>query len=991
MNLRSGSQIAGLFGIVAATVTLVALTWIGTLSAIHTQRAEAEARIEAGVANQAELFEQQLQRQFLEVEQTLRILARAWESDPGHFDFLPWRAQLVLLNELSPAVFIADDHGAVLGGTVPEAVGTFVGDRDYFRYEAERISDDGRMYIGPSTMGPLIRQWHMNLARPLHRPDGSFAGVIVAGLRINAVGNFYQMANIGTHGIIAVVGLDEGKLRVAVGSNPIDPGSSIADTDMFKALQADPNSLWVGRSALDGTERVHAFRLVADRDLGVVVAVDQAEAMHATNAWETGALIFAVGVTVLLLSLAAILLHAIQASRRRDAAHAHDRAVLAAANSQLELAKARADDKTAQIEATLAGMSDGVAMVDGHFQLVEWNPRFPELAGIPPEILRVGLPMVDILRAQAATGQFGNVDIEAEVARRMAILVSGEYPNTLERTRPDSGVLELRRNRLPDGGFVTLYTDITARKRSENALREANVLAEAATRAMSRFVAIVSHEIRTPLNALLNSLALLADSGMGASQQALVAVAHRSGDALMSLINDVLEMSRMEAGQLTLRPSTFVLRPLIEAVLEMFSGQAAECRIALRLSIAPGVPEEFYEDPGRIRQVLINLLSNAVKFAASGEVRIMAEMRQDAGKAQLRLAVRDRGPVIPDGARARLFEPFSRLEQEADAVPLGTGLGLTICRHLVALMGGEIGCNIWTVGSRAAGNEFWLTLPVSPLPSHAAAAPPHPDAPVRRSLPRTRILLVEDILANQLVTATLLRREGHLVDIASNGEEAISAIAGRPYDLVFMDIFMPGMSGFDTTRRIRSMGAPEASLPILALTANVCPEDQALCTAAGMNGMLGKPVALQELLDAIARHAWPHIPQRIPIRAAATATIPSPSPILSAARLEDLRAMLPADKLASLIEDCLVDLSERLVSLQAAVQAGVVEQIVAHTHAIAGMAAEYGMAALEARVRTLMRLARDEPASVAAVAGELEAEVFRAGTALRGALQIEMV
>ncbi len=119
----------------------------------------------------------------------------------------------------------------------------------------------------------------MNLVRPLHHPDGSFAGVIVAGLRINAVGNFYQMANIGTHGIIAVVGLDEGKLRVAVGSNPIDPGSSIADTDMFKALQADPDALWVGRSALDGIERVHAFRLVADRDLGVVVGVDQAEAM----------------------------------------------------------------------------------------------------------------------------------------------------------------------------------------------------------------------------------------------------------------------------------------------------------------------------------------------------------------------------------------------------------------------------------------------------------------------------------------------------------------------------------------------------------------------------------------------------------------------------------------------------------------------------------------------------------------------------------------
>ena len=993
MNLRSSSQLAGLVGTVAATVALIALTWIGTLSATHSQHAEAEARVAARVANQADLFEEQLQRQLLEVEQTLRILAHAWEADPTHFNFLPWRPQLVLLNEISPTIFVTDDHGIVQGGTVPEAVGSYVGDRDYFRYLAERIFDDGRMFIGPATMSPLVRQWHMNLARPLHHPDGSFAGVIVAGLRINAIGNFYRVANIGTHGIIAVTGLNDGQLRLAEGSNPVDPGSTIADSDMFKALQANADSVWVGRSALDGIERVHGFRRVADRDLAVIVAVDQAEAMHATYAWETGAYIFAAGTTVLLLLLAAILLHAIRAARLRDAAHAHDRSVLAAANSQLEIAKAHADDKTAQLEATLAGMSDGVAMVDGRFNLVEWNSRFAELAGFPEEILRVGLPMEEILRAQAAAGQFGPVDIEAEVARRMAILFAGNYPATAERTRPDGAVLELRRNRLPDGGFVTLYSDITVRKQSENALREANVLAEAATRAMARFVAIVSHEIRTPLNALLNSLSLLGDSGMAASQQALLDMAQQSGDALMALINDILEMSRMEAGQLTLRPSTFALRPLIENVLEMFGGQATERRIALRLSIGQSVPDDLYEDPGRVRQVLINLLSNAIKFAASGEVRVTAERRHEAGTTILRLAVRDRGPVIPAMARSRLFEPFSRLESDEEAAPLGTGLGLTICRHLVALMGGEIGSSVWTVGNHEAGNEFWLTLPVKALPGHATMAPPRVGGQSRRSLPRTRILLVEDILANQLVTATLLRRDGHLVDIASSGQEAINAVASKPYDLIFMDIFMPGMSGFDSTRQIRAMGEPAASVPILALTANVCPEDEAMCVAAGMNGMLGKPVALQELLDAIARHAWPCLPERPAIAApvaAETASGPT-SPILSAARLEDLRAALPAETLASLIEDCLVDLSERLVSLQAQLQQGGTEQIIAHAHAMAGMAAEYGMAALEARVRTLMRLARDDPGSIAAMAEELQVEVFRAGSALREALHIEMV
>jgi signal transduction histidine kinase/DNA-binding response OmpR family regulator len=990
MNLRRSSRAVALVSILAATVTLIALTWVGTLSATYIQRTEAQARVAASVANQAELFEQQLQRQFLEVDQTLRILAHDWEVDPAHFDMMALRNELVLLNSISPTVFIVDEHGIVRGGTVPEAVGSYVGDREVFRYEAGRVFDDGQMFIGASTMDTLVRQWHMDLARPLHHPDGSFAGAVVAGLRINTVRNFYQIANIGTHGIVALIGLEHGLVRVAEGANPIDPGISVADSDMFKAMQADPDSVWVGRSALDGIERVHGFRRVGDRDLAVIVAVDQAEALHATTAWSDAAMIFAVGITLLLLSLAAALLYAIHAARRREAALAHDRSMLAGAYSELEISKARADEKTAQLEATLAGMSDGVAMVDGHMQLREWNARFPEIAGVPSELLRVGLPMEDILRTQAAGGQFGAIDIEPEVARRMARLRAGDFADTTERTRPDGTVVELRRNRLPDGGFVTLYSEITLRKHSENALREANTLAAAATQAMSRFVAIVSHEIRTPLNALLNSLALLADSGMAKAQQALVDMARQSGDALMALINDILEMSRMEAGQLALRPSIFALRPLIESALEMFGGQAAERRIGLRVSIGQGVPDELFEDPGRLRQVLINLLSNAVKFAAAGEVRVVAETVREGGMTSLRLAVRDRGPVIPDADRARLFEAFSRLERGGDDAPLGSGLGLAICRNLVALMGGEIGCSVWTVGGHEAGNEFWLVLPIKPLPGEAATASERRDTPPRSHLPRTRILLVEDIPANQLVTSTLLRREGHMVDIAGNASQAISAVSSQPYDLIFMDIFMPGMSGLDTARQIRAMAGPAATVPIVALTANVCPEDRALCVAAGMNGMLGKPVALHELLDAIGEHVWPARSDHSPAQTPPAARPPS-SAILSAARVEDLRATLPADTLASLVEDCLVDLSERLVFLQAALQQADVEQIGAHAHAMAGMAAEYGMAALEARARVLMQVVRDDPGSAAAMSDELAAEVSRAGVALREALNIEMV
>ena len=776
----------------------------------------------------------------------------------------------------------------------------------------------------------------MNLARPLHHRDGSFAGVIVAAPRIKAIGKFHRMADIGRHGVIAMVGLDDGRLRFALGANAMDPGTSIADSDMFKTMRADPDSTWVGRTALDGIVRVHGFHRVADRDLAVVVAADRDEAMRATEARVFTAYLFASGITALLLLLAAMAVSAIDAARRRETALNRERSILASANTGLALAKASADEKAMHLEATLAGMTDGVAMIDANMLLVEWNPHFPELVGVPGAMLRVGLPLQDVIRAQVAAGVFGDVDAEAEVTRRIADLRSGNYADVIERALPDGRVVELRRNRLPDGGYVTLYTDITERRESMSALREANALAEVATRSMSRFVAIVSHEIRTPLNALLNSLSLLADSGMAATQQALLDMARQSGDALLALINDILEMSRLEAGQLALRPSRFALRPLIESVVAMFGAQAAERRIVLRVSIAQGVPDELYEDPGRLRQVLINLLHNAVKFAALGEVRVMAELRHEGNEQRVRLAVRDRGPVIPEASRARLFEPFSRLDDGSEGAPVGTGLGLTICRHLVSRIGGEIGCEAWTVGGRDAGNEFWLSLPVKPMPGDARSALSGPDAQPRHWLPRTRILLVEDILANQLVTAAPLRRNGHLVDIASNGAQAVNAVANRPYDLILMDIFMPGMGGLDTTRLIRGLGGPAATVPIVAMTASISPEDQAACAAAGMNGVLRKPAAQRELLDAIAEHVWPHRRDHLSIAATEAPGEPTVSPILSSARLNELRATLPADTLAKLVEECLFDLSERLALLLDAVRQQASDQIVAHAHAMAG-------------------------------------------------------
>ncbi len=248
--------------------------------------------------------------------------------------------------------------------------------------------------------------------------------------------------------------------------------------------------------------------------------------------------------------------------------------------------------------------------------------------------------------------------------------------------------------------------------------------------------------------------------------------------------------------------------------------------------------------------------------------------------------------------------------------------------------------------------------------------------------------------ANQLVTATLLRREGHQVEIASSGEAAVQAVRHTPYDLVFMDIFLPGLNGLETTREIRAVRGPTQAMTILALTANVAEEDRAIVRQAGMDGLLRKPVALSELQEAIARHVWRGMPEHV-----YAAMIPRPpararddaAAVLATERIEELRANLPADTLNNMIEECLDDLEHRVPALRRALEGGSLSEIVAQTHAMAGMAAGYGMAGLETKLRELMAANHDTgDRGPAGWAADLDATLHETARALRAAMQQEM-
>jgi signal transduction histidine kinase/DNA-binding response OmpR family regulator len=982
----SGLSRLGAAAIAAAASLLVAIMWAGVVAAVRSERAEALTRAEDEVAGQALAFERQLQLQLLAVDQTLRLLQDELQNHPGGVDLRAWRRRAVVLSSVSIQLFVAGPDGVVLASTRPELGGTDVSARDYFRAEAEAPADDGRMFIGGAVKGLVTRRWQMVLARRLSRPDGGFAGVVGVSYDLDGAGGMFEGAQLGADGFAALVGLGDGQVRAGLGPCA-EPGVDLAATPMFAAMRDAPDGRWSGPSP-DGRERLHAFRQLPDRRLVLVFARDRAEALRGSVAWGRGACYAAALATVGLLVAAAALIRLLGDHRAREALLAGEQARLAVANRALAAERDRADAAASELAATIGGMSDGVTMVDERLRLVQWNDKAAEMAGVPRDLLTVGARIEDILRRQAQAGEFGRVDVEAEVRRRLAQNWAPGQPALLvfERSRPDGRVIEIRRSRLARGGFVTLFSDVTARKQAEVAAREAQATAVAASAAKSRFVAIVSHEIRTPLNTLLNSLRMLGETEMRPDQRRLAGLARQAGDALLALLGDVLEMSRMDAGRLALRPAPFAVRPLLASVADMFRPEAEARGVSLHVSAGADVPDVFTSDAVRVRQVLINLVSNAVKFSRPGPVQLRAGWEPGGGEGagELLLTVEDQGPPIGADDLAKLFLPFAQLDQRSASGAPGSGLGLSICQRLAALLGGAIGCE----PNAAGGNAFRVRLRELRLAG--------PDAGARATLgrlrlPRTRVLLAEDVAPSQHIMATILRREGHMVDVASDGAAAVEAVARGAYDIVLMDIFMPGLSGLDATRAIRRLPGAASRTPVVALTANASDEDRRGFEAAGLDGAVSKPVDAETLIRTLQRHVWrrraagpaagrPPPPPPPPSPAAAAPL----QPVLSEPRLASLRASLPDAVLRPLAESCFSDFSARLPALLAALRDGDAEAARAEAHALAGLAGSYGLARLDQILRAIM----DAPQApgAARAAGSLEAELDAARRALDAAL-----
>jgi len=545
------------------------------------------------------------------------------------------------------------------------------------------------------------------------------------------------------------------------------------------------------------------------------------------------------------------------------------------------------------------------------------------------------------------------VDVPREVAKGLMIYVPNVY--ILLTVRTAQGL----RDRL--AATVRLARDeIVRRNATEQELAATNLalaraaaeakemaqVANEANEAKDRFLANVSHEVRTPLNAVIGFSGLLVDSNLTAEQREHATTLNRAARSLLIVINDILDLSKIEAGHLVLHPATCDLRVMVRELVTTLGFEAQRKNLTLTESVAADVPARVRVDENRLRQALTNLVSNAVKFTERGGVDVRLTLEAPGVPTKIRFEVVDTGEGVPEAFRDSMFQPFTQAESGAARRREGTGLGLSITKRLAEALGGTIGFDSTT----GKGSTFWVTATVEPLAPDPTtvtaddATARKPDAPLRP----TKILLADDNVVNVQLALAMLSKLGYRADVARNGHEVLSAIERTKYDLLLLDCQMPGMDGYATAREIRKRGH---EVPIVALTAHAMETHRERSLEAGMNDHISKPFERSDLASAITR--W----------------VPETSTSTKGAVVDREALLARLDGDAQLADDVIAaffasapDLTERL---RAAVSEGKLPEATRLAHALKGAAAAVHAAhvrAIAAETETALRAGDTETA-----------------------------
>ncbi len=507
-------------------------------------------------------------------------------------------------------------------------------------------------------------------------------------------------------------------------------------------------------------------------------------------------------------------------------------------------------------------LPDATLVIDREGRVIAWNRALEAMTGIKAEEIlgksdyEYALPfygerrpiLIDLVLKSRDEIEKGYTDLR----RLDGTLVGGAYMPNLK----GGGIFLLgSAAALYDSegnisGAIESIRDITENKHAEEELRRAKDAAESAMRAKSEFLANMSHEIRTPMNAVIGLTGILLNSDLDPDKRECVEIIHSSGDALLAIINDILDYSKIEEGKGELESQPFNLSECIESSMDLVASKAREKNLDLACKVDDNVPENLMGDVTRLRQILVNLLSNAVKFTDAGKVSITVTSPQEDDRHEICFTVRDTGIGIPPERMNCLFQSFSQVDMSTTRKYGGTGLGLAISKRLVEMMGGKI----WAESEIAIGSAFHFTIIADSAPAGRLAKGPVLQSQVYAQPDSSlRLLLAEDNVVNQKVALRMIKKIGYRADVAANGLEVLEAMARQKYDIVLMDVQMPEMDGLEAARAIRQMPL-ERQPKIIAVTAYALKGDREKCLDAGMDDYISKPVEMKELAEVLSKY-----------------------------------------------------------------------------------------------------------------------------------------